>query len=119
MLELDPNVDINKIDLNEITNQVSELSSSLVTVKDLQWVKRFELNEIRNEESEKKESYSALCCSSRPVNHLNRKFKPFTIDQKTSLRVLHRRLLATFQRTIESLKFRREPTRDDRYLWMS
>ena len=123
LLEPNPNVDISKIDLNKIANQVSELSLSLVTVKDLQWVKRSEVNEMRNEESEKKKSYSALCCASRPVSQeeldeFNSKFKPFTIDQKTPLRVLHRRPLATRKRTIESLKLGREPTRDDRYFVM-
>lgn len=123
-IEPDQNVDVNTIDLVKITDEIAQLSSSLVTVKDLQWVKRSDVKDLRLEESDKKKSYSALCCATRPISQeeidqFNEKMKPFTIEQKTPLRVLHRRPLATRKRLIESLKLYREPSRDDRYFSMS
>ena len=123
LIEPDARVDVSSIDLNKIAAQTAELSSDLVTVKDLQWVKRSEVNAMRNEETEKKKKYSALCCASRPMSQaeldeFNSRMKPFAIEQKTPLRVLHRRPLATRKRTIESLALRREPGRDDRYFSM-
>lgn len=124
MIEPDHNVNIECIDLGKIAAEIAQLSSSLVTVKDLQWVTRAAVNEFRKEDTEKKKCYSALCCASRAITDeeiqlFNSNIKEFTIYQKTPTRVLHRRPLATRERTIYSITLSREAERGDRYFTMN
>lgn len=120
MIEPDQNVNIESIDLGKIASEIAESSSTLVTVRDLQWVTRAAVNEFRKEDTEKKKCYSAVCCASREISDeeiqkFNDNVKEFIIHQKTPTRVLHRRPLATRDRTVFSMHLSRDAQRDNRY----
>lgn len=63
---------------------------------------------LKDGEENKRKTYSALISSSQPVTEEGIKFlddiHDLTLSQKTPIRVLHRRSLATRQRTIYSMK---------------
>ncbi|XP_011178472.1 putative tRNA pseudouridine synthase Pus10 [Zeugodacus cucurbitae] len=82
--------------------------SQKVSVRDIQIVKREELTHIKMGEEQKRKCYRALCQidTNVTVDILKRlDFKSgFEIQQKTPIRVLHRRPLHTRPRTVYSLK---------------
>lgn len=79
-----------------------------VSVHNLQMVQREELIHIKAGEEQKRKFYRALCCLEKPatVEILQKLNIPegFEIQQKTPIRVLHRRPLHTRPRRIYSLK---------------
>jgi tRNA pseudouridine synthase 10 len=85
-----------------------------VSVRDLQIVNKLDVTKFLSEGQEtKKKEYRALCCCSRKltaddINRIN-SLKEICLNQKTPIRVLHRRTLTTRQRTIHNLKI--EPVR--------
>lgn len=87
-----------------------------VAIRDLQESNKKDVQvHIKEGEMEKKKNYLAYCCSSRPLvkEDLERAAKLGTnlvINQDTPIRVLHRRSLATRQRTIESVALVMHPS---------
>ncbi|XP_030383428.1 putative tRNA pseudouridine synthase Pus10 [Scaptodrosophila lebanonensis] len=84
--------------------------SGKVSVRNLQVVPREELLHIKTGEEQKRKFYRALCTMKEPVTvDILQKLQiseSFVIQQKTPIRVLHRRPLLTRPRTIYSLKAR-------------
>ncbi|XP_049576420.1 tRNA pseudouridine synthase Pus10 isoform X1 [Syngnathus scovelli] len=87
--------------------QLINASSEKIRVRDLQMVSRDAMSRMKEGEEEKTKSYLALVWTQKSIqkddiafiNHI----KDLTIDQKTPLRVLHRRTLAVRQRLIHSM----------------
>ncbi|XP_017003982.2 putative tRNA pseudouridine synthase Pus10 [Drosophila takahashii] len=83
-------------------------ASEKVSILNLQVVAREELTHIKTGEELKKKFYRALCALKEPVSvEILEKLqilKSFDIQQKTPIRVLHRRPLHTRPRTIYSVK---------------
>jgi len=107
---IDPPNDI-PLMLDKCQEQVKVLSKGKVTVRDLQVVSRQEVNQFQKEDDDKKKQYTALCIANRPLSTremdtFNSSFKSTQIEQRTPIRVLHRRPLATRLRTIQSLELR-------------
>lgn len=87
----------------------SSIDKSLkVSVRNLQMVKREELVHIKSGEEQKKKYYRALCVLDKPANKeiLQKLNLPqgFEIQQKTPIRVLHRRPLHTRPRMIYKMQ---------------
>ncbi|KAH8297927.1 hypothetical protein KR018_000799 [Drosophila ironensis] len=84
--------------------------SGKVSIVNLQVVAREELVHIKSGEEQKKKFYRALCALKEPVTvDILQKLQiseSFDIQQKTPIRVLHRRPLHTRPRTIYSVKAR-------------
>ncbi|KAM7353942.1 pseudouridine synthase 10 [Cochliomyia hominivorax] len=84
--------------------------SQKLSVRNLQMVKREELVHIKSGEEQKKKFYRALCVLQQPATvEILKKLnlpKGFEIQQKTPIRVLHRRPLHTRPRMIYQLKAR-------------
>uniref|UniRef100_W8BJK2 tRNA pseudouridine(55) synthase n=1 Tax=Ceratitis capitata TaxID=7213 RepID=W8BJK2_CERCA len=82
--------------------------SQKVSVRDIQMVKREDLSHIKMGEEHKRKCYRALCqIGSVATIDMLRKLdlqQGFEIQQKTPIRVLHRRPLHTRPRTVYSLK---------------
>ena len=81
--------------------------TSDVAVRDLQLVSKADSVVLKNGEEEKTKRYVALCWSRNPLTeeqivHLN-SVKDLTLKQQTPIRVLHRRPLATRERTVYRL----------------
>ncbi|XP_063426477.1 tRNA pseudouridine synthase Pus10-like isoform X2 [Mytilus trossulus] len=82
-------------------------NSTDVKVQDLQIVSKEETNNLKEGEMEKTKCYSALCWAAEPLTadkllKLD-SIKDLVMQQKTPIRVLHRRPLATRERTIHSM----------------
>ncbi|KAG7220266.1 hypothetical protein INR49_018322 [Caranx melampygus] len=79
-----------------------------IRVRDLQVVSRDAMSRMKEGEEEKTKSYSALVWTQKPISREDISFiddiKELTLDQKTPLRVLHRRALAVRQRNIHNMK---------------
>lgn len=92
--------------LQETINQ----SSDKIKVRDLQIVTREAMSRMKEGEEEKTKSYTALVWTQKPIQREDISFiddiKDLTLDQKTPLRVLHRRALAVRQRAIHSMSTR-------------
>ncbi|XP_035390932.1 putative tRNA pseudouridine synthase Pus10 isoform X2 [Electrophorus electricus] len=82
-------------------------SSDKIRVRDLQIVTREAMGRMKEGEEEKTKSYSALIWTKKAITKADLdvigNIKELKIDQKTPLRVLHRRPLAVRQRTIHSM----------------
>uniref|UniRef100_A0AAY5EYD8 tRNA pseudouridine(55) synthase n=1 Tax=Electrophorus electricus TaxID=8005 RepID=A0AAY5EYD8_ELEEL len=76
-------------------------SSDKIRVRDLQIVTREAMGRMKEGEEEKTKSYSALIWTKKAITKAD--LDELKIDQKTPLRVLHRRPLAVRQRTIHSM----------------
>lgn len=102
--------------LCSITANVAKRSEGKVTVNDLQVVYKKDVTQnLKNERDEKRKKYTAVCCCSRELrdqemNDLNRSFKPLIIQQKTPIRVLHRRPLAVRSRSLFELELHPHPS---------
>ncbi|XP_068607292.1 tRNA pseudouridine synthase Pus10 [Brachionichthys hirsutus] len=85
-------------------------SSDKIRVRDLQIVTREATSRMKEGEEEKTKSYTALVWTQRPIQREDLTFiqdiKDLTLDQKTPLRVLHRRTLAVRQRVVHSMSAR-------------
>ena len=106
--------------LAQVEEEVRRRSAAKVCVKDLQVVtKRDVADNLKDEETEKRKEYRAVCCCSRPVTHeslqrINESFTPTVLKQETPVRVLHRRPLALRERTI--FEMRLQPDSSDPHL---
>lgn len=86
-----------------------EINSSTkdIFIRDLQSVSRDEITNLKEGEIEKTKSYSAICWSESCLSQENldtlATFKDLVLLQKTPIRVLHRRPLASRQRLIHSI----------------
>ncbi|CAK6978635.1 LOW QUALITY PROTEIN: putative tRNA pseudouridine synthase Pus10 [Scomber scombrus] len=85
-------------------------SSDKIKVRDLQIVSREAMGRMKEGEEEKTKSYTALIWTQKPIQREDITFideiKDLTLDQKTPLRVLHRRALAVRQRVIHTMNAR-------------
>ncbi|KAM9792217.1 tRNA pseudouridine synthase Pus10 [Neosynchiropus ocellatus] len=85
-------------------------SSEKVRVRDLQIVSRDAMSRMKEGEEDKTKTYTALVWTQKPISRDDIVFidniKDLTLDQKTPLRVLHRRALAVRQRVIHSMSTR-------------
>ncbi|XP_012725276.2 putative tRNA pseudouridine synthase Pus10 [Fundulus heteroclitus] len=85
-------------------------SSDKVRVRDLQIVSREAMSRMKEGEEEKTKTYTALVWTQRAIEKEDISFindiKELTLDQKTPLRVLHRRALAIRQRVVHSMNVR-------------
>ncbi|CAF1064698.1 unnamed protein product [Adineta steineri] len=88
-------------DINTLTKDVR--------VRDLQQVTKEESNQIKEGEEEKTKCYEALCYTETQIDQteLDQRLasvpNPIVIEQKTPIRVLHRRTVMTRQRSITEL----------------
>uniref|UniRef100_A0A7N8WW45 tRNA pseudouridine synthase Pus10 n=1 Tax=Mastacembelus armatus TaxID=205130 RepID=A0A7N8WW45_9TELE len=89
---------------------VRTLGNDKIRVRDLQIVTREAMSRMKEGEEEKTKSYTALIWTQKPIQREDIIFiddiKDLTLDQKTPLRVLHRRALAVRQRVIHSMNAR-------------
>nr|XP_057930402.1 putative tRNA pseudouridine synthase Pus10 [Doryrhamphus excisus] len=85
-------------------------SSEKIRVRDLQMVSRDAMSRMKEGEEEKTKSYRALVWTRKSIRPDDIIFmddiKDLSLDQKTPLRVLHRRTLAVRQRVIHSMSTR-------------
>lgn len=94
----------------QLQNIQTEINSSTsdIAVRDLQVVRKDDTSVIKDGEEEKIKRYSALCWSRKAVvepdlQELFKSVGEVELEQKTPLRVLHRRPLATRRRLVHSL----------------
>ncbi|XP_060755557.1 putative tRNA pseudouridine synthase Pus10 [Neoarius graeffei] len=96
----------NKAEVRQLQETINT-SSDKIRVRDLQIVTREATSRMKEGEEEKTKSYSALIWTQKPITPADLDFfeniKELKIDQKTPLRVLHRRPLAIRQRLIHSM----------------
>jgi len=91
-----------------VQHEINSLTKD-VRIRDLQQVSKEESNQIKEGEEEKTKCYEALCYTDTQIdqNELDQKFSlvsnPLIIEQKTPIRVLHRRTVMTRQRSITAL----------------
>ncbi|XP_075993042.1 tRNA pseudouridine synthase Pus10 [Genypterus blacodes] len=85
-------------------------SSDKIRVRDLQIVSREAMSRMKEGEEEKTKSYTALIWTQSEIQEEDIAFidqiKDLSVDQKTPLRVLHRRALAVRQRVIHRMNAR-------------
>lgn len=100
---------LSKADMKQLQETINK-SSDKIRVRDLQIVTRDAMSRMKEGEEEKTKSYTALVWTQKPIQSQDITFiddiKDLTLDQKTPLRVLHRRALAVRQRVIHSMSTR-------------
>ncbi|XP_070846907.1 tRNA pseudouridine synthase Pus10 [Chaetodon trifascialis] len=100
---------LSKVEMKQLQETINK-SSDKIRVRDLQIVSREAMSRMKEGEEEKTKSYSALIWTQKPIQREDITFiddiKELTLDQKTPLRVLHRRALAVRQRVIHSMNTR-------------
>ncbi|TKS68705.1 putative tRNA pseudouridine synthase [Collichthys lucidus] len=100
---------LNKVEMKQLQETINK-SSDKIRVRDLQIVTREAMGRMKEGEEEKTKSYTALIWTQKPIQREDISFiddiKDLTLDQKTPLRVLHRRALAVRQRVIHSMNTR-------------
>ncbi|XP_029793290.1 putative tRNA pseudouridine synthase Pus10 isoform X4 [Suricata suricatta] len=96
-------------EIKELQQKINN-SSNKIQVRDLQLVTREAIGHMKEGEEEKTKSYSALIWTNKAIQKKDIEFlndiKDLKIDQKTPLRVLHRRPLAVRTRIIHSMETR-------------
>ncbi|XP_077622593.1 tRNA pseudouridine synthase Pus10 isoform X3 [Crocuta crocuta] len=96
-------------EIKELQQKINN-SSNKIQVRDLQLVTREAIGRMKEGEEEKTKSYSALIWTNKAIQKKDIEFlndiKDLKIDQKTPLRVLHRRPLAVRTRIIHSMETR-------------
>ncbi|KAG7260756.1 hypothetical protein CRUP_000195 [Coryphaenoides rupestris] len=102
-----------KTEMKQIQETINT-SSDKIAVRDLQIVTRECMCHMKEGEEEKTKSYTALVWTQKAIEKDDLVFlddiKELTLDQKTPLRVLHRRALAVRQRVIHTMSTRfRDP----------
>ncbi|MEJ1274320.1 pseudouridylate synthase 10 [Cricetulus griseus] len=94
-------------EVKELQQKINK-SSDKIQVRDLQLVTREAIGYMKEGEEEKTKTYSALIWTSKAIQKKDIGFlndlKDLKIDQKTPLRVLHRRPLAVRTRSIHSME---------------
>uniref|UniRef100_A0A3B5A198 tRNA pseudouridine synthase Pus10 n=1 Tax=Stegastes partitus TaxID=144197 RepID=A0A3B5A198_9TELE len=100
---------LNKVEMKKLQEIINK-SSDKIRVRDLQIVTREAMSRMKEGEEEKTKTYTALVWTQKPIQREDIGFiddiKDLTLDQKTPLRVLHRRALAVRQRVIHSMNAR-------------
>ncbi|KAM7009319.1 tRNA pseudouridine synthase Pus10 [Tautogolabrus adspersus] len=100
---------LSKVEMKQLQETINA-SSDKIRVRDLQIVTREAMSRMKEGEEEKTKSYTALIWTLKPIERDDITFiddiKDLTLDQKTPLRVLHRRALAVRQRVIHSMNAR-------------
>ncbi|XP_076847971.1 tRNA pseudouridine synthase Pus10 [Brachyhypopomus gauderio] len=100
---------LNKAEVKQLQETINA-SSDKIRVRDLQIVTRDAMSRMKVGEEEKTKSYSALIWTKKAITKADLdiigNIKELKIDQKTPLRVLHRRPLAVRQRLIHSMSAR-------------
>ncbi|KAM4750381.1 tRNA pseudouridine synthase Pus10 [Anableps anableps] len=98
-----------KVEMKQLQETINK-SSDKIRVRDLQIVTRDAMSRMKEGEEEKTKSYTALVWTQKAIEKEDIVFindiKDLTLDQKTPLRVLHRRALAIRQRVIHSMNAR-------------
>nr|XP_037862918.1 tRNA pseudouridine synthase Pus10 isoform X2 [Chlorocebus sabaeus] len=94
-------------EIKELQQKINN-SSNKIQVRDLQLVTREAIGHMKEGEEEKTKTYSALIWTDKAIQKKDIEFlndiKDLKIDQKTPLRVLHRRPLAVRVRVIHSME---------------
>ncbi|XP_055978872.1 tRNA pseudouridine synthase Pus10 [Sorex fumeus] len=94
-------------EIKELQQKINS-SSNKIQVRDLQLVTREAIGHMKEGEEEKTKTYSALIWTNKVIQKNDIEFlneiKDLKIDQKTPLRVLHRRPLAVRVRVIHSME---------------
>ncbi|XP_023602336.1 putative tRNA pseudouridine synthase Pus10 isoform X2 [Myotis lucifugus] len=94
-------------EIKELQQKINS-SSNKIQVRDLQLVTREAIGHMKEGEEEKTKTYSALIWTNKAIQKEDIEFlngmKDLKIDQKTPLRVLHRRPLAVRSRIIHSME---------------
>ncbi|XP_029019592.1 putative tRNA pseudouridine synthase Pus10 isoform X2 [Betta splendens] len=97
---------LNQAEMKQLQETINE-SSDKIRVRDLQIVTREAMSRMKEGEEEKTKSYTALVWTQKAIQKDDIAFiddiKDLTLDQKTPLRVLHRRALAVRHRVIHSM----------------
>ncbi|XP_053191125.1 LOW QUALITY PROTEIN: putative tRNA pseudouridine synthase Pus10 [Scomber japonicus] len=100
---------LSRAEMKQVQETINN-SSDKIKVRDLQIVTREAMGRMKEGEEEKTKSYTALIWTQKPIQREDITFideiKDLTLDQKTPLRVLHRRALAVRQRVIHSMNAR-------------
>ncbi|XP_070788326.1 tRNA pseudouridine synthase Pus10 isoform X4 [Pituophis catenifer annectens] len=100
-------VQLTAVEMKELQQRINS-SSDKVQVRDLQLVNREAIVHMKEGEEEKTKSYSALIWTKKVIQKEDITFldsmKDLKLDQKTPLRVLHRRPLAVRIRVIHSMQ---------------
>ncbi|XP_013212590.2 tRNA pseudouridine synthase Pus10 isoform X1 [Ictidomys tridecemlineatus] len=94
-------------EIKELQQKINK-SSNKIQVRDLQLVSREAIGHMKEGEEEKTKTYSALIWTNKVIQKKDIEFlndiKDLKIEQKTPLRVLHRRPLALRTRVIHSME---------------
>ncbi|PSN49117.1 putative tRNA pseudouridine synthase Pus10 [Blattella germanica] len=99
-----------KFTLEQVRNLETAInkSNNEVAVRDLQFVNKSELTHLKAGEEKKMKRYTALCICHSPLDvgvlEQLTNIKDITLSQKTPIRVLHRRPLATRPRVVHSMR---------------
>ncbi|XP_029706287.1 tRNA pseudouridine synthase Pus10 isoform X3 [Takifugu rubripes] len=97
---------VSKVEMKQLQETINA-SSDKIRVRDLQIVTREATSRMKEGEEEKTKSYTALVWTHKAIQREDLSFmddiKDLTLNQKTPLRVLHRRALAVRQRVIHSM----------------
>ncbi|XP_060944598.1 putative tRNA pseudouridine synthase Pus10 isoform X2 [Limanda limanda] len=100
---------LSRAEMKQLQETINE-SSDKIRVRDLQIVSRDAMSHMKEGEEDKTKSYTALVWTRKPIQSDDIIFigdiKELTLDQKTPLRVLHRRALAVRQRVVHSMSAR-------------
>ncbi|XP_062244297.1 putative tRNA pseudouridine synthase Pus10 [Platichthys flesus] len=100
---------LSRAEMKQLQETINE-SSDKIRVRDLQIVSRDAMSRMKEGEEDKTKSYTALVWTRKPIQSDDIIFigdiKELTLDQKTPLRVLHRRALAVRQRVVHSMSAR-------------
>ncbi|XP_063157164.1 tRNA pseudouridine synthase Pus10 isoform X1 [Candoia aspera] len=100
-------VQLAAVEMKELQQRINN-SSDKVQVRDLQLVNREAIVHMKEGEEEKTKTYSALIWTEKVIQNEDITFldsmKELKLDQKTPLRVLHRRPLAVRIRVIHSMQ---------------
>lgn len=106
----------NKI-LNEVQEYVNSKHGSKIHLRDLQVVTKQDVDKyMRDTDEDKTKEYRALCCCSRKLTQADidkiNSIENLEIEQKTPIRVLHRRSLAVRRRKIYKMSIERAKIND-------
>lgn len=97
---------LSKEEMKQLQETINN-SSDKIRVRDLQIVSREAMSRMKEGEEDKTKSYKALIWTQKPIRSEDIAFiddiKDLTLDQKTPLRVLHRRALAVRQRVVHHM----------------
>uniref|UniRef100_A0A8C9Z063 tRNA pseudouridine synthase Pus10 n=1 Tax=Sander lucioperca TaxID=283035 RepID=A0A8C9Z063_SANLU len=100
---------LSRVEMKQLQETINK-SSDKIRVRDLQIVSREAMSRMKEGEEEKTKTYTALVWTQKPIQSEDIAFiddiKDLTLDQKTPLRVLHRRALAVRQRVVHSMNTR-------------